>query len=120
MVSRVEMRKVFSTRDFKIMKWTILRYICQNQDKELFIEEELFLQSDLKGLMDSEDLMKNYIQNGNEDNVYTLFMTVVMSCLVGNGFLTKQGREYRQGKKLIDNCNEYFLKYMMGDIDTVN
>ena len=120
MVSRGEMRRIFSTRDFKIMKWTILRYICQNQDKELFMEEELFLQSGLKGLIGSEDLMKDYVLNGTEDNVYALFMTLVMSCLVVNGFLTKLGREYRRGRRLMDNCNEYFLKYMMGDIDTVN
>jgi hypothetical protein len=68
-----------------VFKWIFCRYICET-GIEPITDSQLFLSSGFRAYMDDERLMKEYTID-NADNIYNVFISSIMKCLVDRGLL---------------------------------
>ena len=85
MASLDELHRIFTDRDFRILKWAFCRLMCE-EHQEPYDGYQLFLRSKKRGFMGDEELMKRFVLD-YDDNIYTRLIEQVMNCLVDRGLL---------------------------------
>jgi hypothetical protein len=119
-----QVNQIFNHRDYKVFKWVFCRYICETRIEPI-TGFELFLRSGLEGYMHSEKSVKEYVLD-NEHNVYRVFINRVLKGLVDKGLLKEVKQRYGDTEFIAfestdlfkTKCPE-FMRYLMGDIDTI-